>query len=220
MMDSQPERTAYDKLYEDVHYFNYKEWMFAPYVGALMRKFGVDKNALVLDLGCGTGFFTSILHSYIKKVVGLDYSEVGIRAAQELYDDSGIDFPVGDANALPFGSETFDLIFCRDLSLYGVDALPSHTEISEQFLQRLKKGGLLIIALSTDGSGLRNSPRRRLIGKQDSGWINHTLADIRQHFSAVEFSSLVGFYFVNRLDLLLFGKFGLNRLFIPRHYRK
>lgn len=213
-MDRQFDRTYYDRIYKDADHFNYKRWRFTPYMGALIRKFDIDREALILDLGCGTGLLTSILHRHgRRRIVGLDYSEVGIKAAYELYGDSDTYFVVGDANMLPFGKETFDLIFCRGLSLYSVDDLPSHTAISQQFILYLKKGGLLINCLSTDGSGIQNSSRRRLIGKQDKNWINHTLADIHSHFSSLESSHFVALYFVNRLDLLLLGRFGFNRLF-------
>jgi SAM-dependent methyltransferase len=212
-MESQAKRKYYDKMYSNINYFNYKRWMFVPYIGAIIGKFGIDKDALILDIGCGTGLFTSILHDHKLKSVGLDFSEVGIKAARTSYNDSNIFFLVGDATALPFADGTYDVIFCRDLSLYGVDNLPSHIEITEQFVRHLKKGGLFINCLSTDGSGIRNSPRRRLIGKKDTNWINHTLADIYLHFELINISHIVGFYFVNRLDLLLFRKFGLNWFF-------
>lgn len=204
----------YDELYSNAQYFNYKRWMFAPYKSAIFRKFGVERNSLVLDVGCGTGFFSDILQSSQgMKVVGLDYSQVGIRAAFNNFGGSQIEFLVGDANALPFESGIFDLIFCRSLSTYNVDDLSTQTEFSKRLLRILKKGGLFIFAWSTDGSGIRNSPRRRLISKQDNNWINHTVVDIRQHFYSLNSFGSAHFYFVNRLDLLLFGKYGLNRVF-------
>jgi ubiquinone/menaquinone biosynthesis C-methylase UbiE len=62
----------------------------------------------VLEVGCGTGYFTEWLDERYGRAVGLDYSAEMLREIRR----HGRTFPVvrGDANRLPFESESFDTV--------------------------------------------------------------------------------------------------------------
>ncbi len=61
----------------------------------------------ILEVGCGTGYFTNWFEELGLRTVGLDYSRSMIREAHENHH-----FPIiqGDALALPFQKHSFDLV--------------------------------------------------------------------------------------------------------------
>jgi len=72
-----------------------------------LRQMNIAPDANVLDLGCGTGVVARALATrgnYSGKIVGIDFSNELIDAAQQLATEEGIDdrveFRVGDASAL------------------------------------------------------------------------------------------------------------------------
>lgn len=61
----------------------------------------------VLEVGCGTGHFTRWLAEQKLLSVGLDISEIMLAEARRR---NGVEYVHGDAQALPFGDQTWDLV--------------------------------------------------------------------------------------------------------------
>jgi ubiquinone/menaquinone biosynthesis C-methylase UbiE len=76
--------------------------------------------ARVLDVACGTGFFTQNLRD---EVVGLDQSEAMLEIARQRVPQAT--FVLGDAFEIPFGDRSFDRVFSS--SFYGL-LLPAERE--------------------------------------------------------------------------------------------
>lgn len=88
-------------------------FLILPEYEPLVRKWcGVRDGIRILDVGCGTGFFTRLLVRGGEAVsaVGLDMEEPFIRYAREAVADLPIEFMVGDALSLPFEDNAFDLV--------------------------------------------------------------------------------------------------------------
>lgn len=65
----------------------------------------------ILDLGCGTGWFTrKIAQTWPCQVTGVDLSPGMIKQASER-SEQGIELMVADAESLPFPSNSFDVVF-------------------------------------------------------------------------------------------------------------
>lgn len=71
----------------------------------LLAEFPQAKS--VLDVGCGTGHFTRWLGERGLQAVGLDISEIMLAEARRR---NGAEYVHGDAQALPFGDRTCDLV--------------------------------------------------------------------------------------------------------------
>jgi SAM-dependent methyltransferase len=201
----------YDKKYQDPHHYDYKHWMFAPYVRALIKNYAVRTRSHILDLGCGTGFFSQLLCDEKMDVVGVDLSAVGLGMAKASR-RGNIDFVIGSGFELPFRAESFDLIFCRGLSLYNVTDLRTQTSFTTNLFRFLREEGIFIFAYSSNLSRLRNA-RQTFVRKSSFSWFNHTLSDIQQHFSSIDSARLLDLFFLNRLELVCFGRFGLTSPF-------
>jgi ubiquinone/menaquinone biosynthesis C-methylase UbiE len=69
----------------------------------------------VLDVGCGSGFFTRRVAGALPgaEVTGVDIDERRIAHARALAGEGRVRFEVGDMERLPFASGAFDLVFCR-----------------------------------------------------------------------------------------------------------
>ena len=70
---------------------------------------GDARGRRLLDIGCGTGYFTSWFSKIGFCVVGIDSSEAMLHVAREKYGE-GIEFMFGDAAQLPFGDRSFDVV--------------------------------------------------------------------------------------------------------------
>ena len=63
----------------------------------------------ILDIGCGTGYFTEFLSGFCKNIVGVDTSMDMIKYAIKKHRDSNIKYLIADAEKLPFKDGGFDI---------------------------------------------------------------------------------------------------------------
>lgn len=94
---------------------------------------GIPKDAHILDLGCGEGYYTNIIAQRLPQhiVNGLDIAKVAIRYAAKRY--TAIDFCVASAYQVPLLSNSLDLL----VRIYA----PSK---DEELLRLIKQSGYLI----------------------------------------------------------------------------
>ena len=71
----------------------------------------------ILDLGCGTGYFSAWLAVRGGRPVGLDPTPAQLQTARRIQAETGIEFPLveGVGEAMPFPDDSFDIV----LSEYG-----------------------------------------------------------------------------------------------------
>lgn len=94
----------------------------------------------VLDVGCGTGEIASRIVKEFSPahVTGIDLAETHIRLAQQRFKDvSSLSFQQGDATALPFGEDTFDIALCRHM----LQAVPGPMKVIGEMIRVIKPGG-------------------------------------------------------------------------------
>ena len=97
-----------------------------------------------LDVGTGPGQFAFYLARTGFEVTGIDLSPNMIEKAQKRGREMGfsVDFRTGDAEALPFEDDSFDVVVSRNL----VWTLPSPEKALEEWYRVLKPGGRIIIS--------------------------------------------------------------------------
>lgn len=105
----------------------------------------------VLDLGCGTGLFTDCFKG---DYTGIDINEEYIKKARAYKKGT---FRTGDATALQFEDETFDLVFTLGV-LHHLDA-GSREKMLKEMRRVCKTGGHILIV-----DGLVPSNRLNIIG--------------------------------------------------------
>lgn len=95
----------------------------------------------VLDVGCGTGEITERLAAKYSRAsfVGVDLEEPHLDRARSRCAKFGrrVSFQLGDALALPFPDEQFDLVVCRHL----LQAVPDSMQVLLEIRRVLRSGG-------------------------------------------------------------------------------
>jgi SAM-dependent methyltransferase len=96
----------------------------------------------VVELGCGTAYFSSWLARRGARVVGIDNSRRQLATAQRFQSEFGLEFPLihADAEHVPLASESFDLA----LSEYGAAIWCDPYVWIPEAARLLRKGGRLI----------------------------------------------------------------------------
>ena len=118
------------------------------YSGKNLMPWLPNRNDLtVIDLGCGTGFFTDILASQYENVIGLDISSEMLLFSKNNRSDK-ISWVEADAYKLPFDSQSIDFIY-SNLMIQWCDDL---TRLKDEILRVLKPGGLFIFSTLVDGT--------------------------------------------------------------------
>ncbi|MDO4478710.1 MAG: class I SAM-dependent methyltransferase [Lachnospiraceae bacterium] len=122
-----------------------------------MRDYVIDKNGLkpglkVLDVGCGSGEYTWYLMKGTHDVdfTGLDYDEDFVKAAQaripEEKNGCSFRFVQGDAKAMPFPDESFDIVVSHTF----FNSMPAYKEAMKEMIRVCKTGGMVSSISSTD----------------------------------------------------------------------
>ena len=90
----------------------------------------------LLDAGCGDGGVARLLRDRVREVTAID-----VEPSPVWRDQPGLTFTVGDAEKLPFGDSSFDLVHSKD-SLHHMDA-PERA--LAEYRRVLKPGGSVLI---------------------------------------------------------------------------
>ena len=104
----------------------------------------IPHNGKILDLGCGTGRTTGILHTAGHDVTGLDISFSMIRTA--IRECPGTTFLVGDAGSLSFREKQFDVILFSNKGIDCIYPYEKRLEALREIERILKPGGLFIFS--------------------------------------------------------------------------
>lgn len=126
------------------HFIPLEVWT-TPTAALLVKHAGIQPGQKVLDVGCGTGVVAITAARKGAQVTGLDLTpELLVRARENAATAAvSIDWHEGDAEALPFPDNTFDVV----VSQYGHMFAPRPDVATSEMLRVLKPGGT--IAFST-----------------------------------------------------------------------
>jgi SAM-dependent methyltransferase len=133
-------------------------------------------NRAVLDIGCGKGYDLRRMGERLgcdSVLVGVDSMEGAVAAArEEVGDDPRLRFMVGDVSGgLPFGSQSFDLVYSRDF----LECVTDRDAMIREVHRVLKPGGQVAFVHYDWDSQIINGSNKSLIRK-----IVHEFADWKQ----------------------------------------
>ncbi|HEX6977539.1 MAG TPA: class I SAM-dependent methyltransferase [Patescibacteria group bacterium] len=96
------------------------------------------KNKTILDVGCGEGIDDIRFSKFAKKVVGIDIEEF---PSWKTFQSNKIVFKKANAEKLPFKSNTFDIVFSKDM----LHHTPNPQKALREIKRIVKKNGVVII---------------------------------------------------------------------------
>ena len=189
-------KEEYERFYtrSDFKHFGLVDRVF---IKTLVQRYQLEGGDL-LDVGCGTGWYTHLFTVYGARAWGVDVAEVGVRQARDRY---ALAFClVGDGLALPFSAGSFDAMFLSGFPPYNARDLSTLSDLGNALFSVLKPGGIFVFHKTTDLSGRRGSR------------MNHTLQSYEQYLRDLRVGSILGSYAVSPLSWALMGPYALSRV--------
>ncbi|MDD5589691.1 MAG: class I SAM-dependent methyltransferase [Candidatus Portnoybacteria bacterium] len=163
-----------------------------PKVKFLVKNIFPSPTMTLLDVGCGNGYFTCHLAKFFD-VTGLDFSPVMLQKNPHKK------LVQGDANVLPFGDKSFDVVFCSDLL--------HHLPDPEKAVKEMTRVAKNFVAISEPN---RNNPLMFLFGllkKEERGSLKFTKKFLSKILAAqglrLEKSLISGMIFPNKTPRIM-----------------
>jgi SAM-dependent methyltransferase len=112
---------------------------------ALVELVDPQAGEALLDIGTGSGGLALLAARSGARVTGIDIAEDGIERARARAADEGLDvrFDVGDAQSLPYGDATFDVV----VSTFGLIFASDQRRAASELARVCRPGGRLGLAL-------------------------------------------------------------------------
>jgi len=135
----------------------------------------LDENAVVADLGCGTGQVAEALAPFVGQVIGIDASQAMLKAAKKRLETLGnVDLRAGTLEALPVNDGSLDAAMMFLVLHHVADPARALAEAA----RALKPGGRLVVAdmLPHDRDEYRSQMGHYWLGFPESDFVR-TLGD-------------------------------------------
>ena len=119
------------------------------YLVSLLEVSGTD----MLEVGSGRGGGANYIKKYLKpkNIVGLDIAHNAVKLANDRYSTDGLQFVQGNAENLPFGDESFDVIINVE-SCHAYGSVPAFLKEVERVL---RPGGYFLCTDMRSPSGMQ-----------------------------------------------------------------
>ncbi len=180
-----------------------------------MRQLSKDKT--VLELACGTGYWTQIASESAKSILASDISPEMIAEARKKNFRCPVEFVLADLYLLPFPEHSFDLV---NLGFwFSHEPKQGYRGLFESLSARLKPGGLIwmidnnppaegsnVDSVGTDDNG--NNLKKRLLSNGKEFVI------IKNYFSADQLRSIFSEQFT--IERLTFGSYYWSTVLAPK----
>ncbi|MFU8866585.1 methyltransferase domain-containing protein [Natronococcus sp.] len=126
-------------VYDRINPFIWNEQMR----GEALALLELEPESTVLDVGCGTGFATEGLLEHVDEVYAIDQSEHQLEQAYAKFGKRAppVHFHRGDAERLPFATDTFDVVW----SSGSIEYWPNPILALREFRRVLKPGGQVLV---------------------------------------------------------------------------
>ncbi|MGC8979341.1 methyltransferase domain-containing protein [Caldisericum sp.] len=134
------------------------------------EKIPLDRK-IILDLGCGAGYWTKRINDNIAKTVGVDISDEFLDKAKKEY--PGLEFYKMDFHKLDFPDEGFDCVYADNV----LEHSPYPQKVLKEVYRVLTGKGLLVALIPPDARNPRFSGRDH-IWKTDKDEIEERLQEI------------------------------------------
>lgn len=121
---------------QDIYIQHYTRYLFSSQFA---------KNAVVLDIACGSGYGSKILRDAgAEMVYGVDISEETVNYCKEKYIDSQMNFAVGSVEKIPIEDASVDLV----VSFETIEHVDANAQINflKEVKRVLKPGGKFIVS--------------------------------------------------------------------------
>jgi ubiquinone/menaquinone biosynthesis C-methylase UbiE len=125
-----------------------RRWFSPP--NRILGRLSVKRSDVVIDFGCGTGFYTVPLAKIAKRVVGIDVQAKMLKTAESYAEKSNVkvEFYQSDGKNIPLPDSTADLIFLRRV----FHELGDKQAVCQELTRLLKQNGRLAIMEKTKRS--------------------------------------------------------------------
>lgn len=101
------------------------------------------KDSVVIDVGCGSGFFSSLISQYAKKLVCLDISSNNLKHTLSVLKSTNIEGLVSDSTKIDLPDGETDIVFCSATIEHFEDPVAALSE----FHRILRAKGKLILTV-------------------------------------------------------------------------
>src|SRR5688572_19408693 len=105
----------------------------------------LEPDMIVLDVACGAGHAAEIAAPHVRQVVGIDLTPELIALGAERLREAGVGnvlLQEGNAAALPFVDESFDLVMCRS----SLHHMPDPQRAVSEMARVCRPGGRVVVA--------------------------------------------------------------------------
>jgi len=103
----------------------------------------INKESIVLDVGCGSGRWSKYLAPLVKHIEAIDPSDAVIVANELLKEEDNIRVTQGSVENIPFPDESFDVVF----SLGVLHHIPDTQKAIADCVRKVKKNGHFLVYL-------------------------------------------------------------------------
>ena len=101
----------------------------------------ISKKGIVLEVGSGEGYGTSLLSKKVKKIIGLDVDKKIVIHSSEKYGSENCIFKDYNGYKLPFNKKTFDAV----VSFQVIEHIQDDKNYVSEIFRVLKKSGIFIL---------------------------------------------------------------------------
>ena len=124
----------------------YRKWFISRRAEKMAKIAGLDDKSTVLELGCGTGIYTTHLVKSSIKFYGLDISRGMLRRVATKIDSDKTLFVEADAEHLPFRDASFDVV----LSVNTIEHLDDIPMALKEMKQVCRDRGKIVLSVPND----------------------------------------------------------------------